>query len=970
MKQKLLNSLRLRVSLLVVLLCSLFAGQSWADTEVTITMSQQGWSNSTAIGSGTLKSAASVNSIFTYSSGTGSDGATEGPKYFTSGSNVRFYSKKNGNGQGNYMQINVPANTTITGVEITGVTDYTPDVKYNVDGGSDVAWTASDDKYSVSGISATSSFKFRNAYKSTSDNKQLRITAIKITYTTAGGGSTTSISANNVNIAYNAESGSIGYTLNNATGNVSASVTTGSDWLSLGTITASTVPFTCSANTGAARTATVTLSFTGASNKVVTVTQAAAPLTTMDEIFTASATAGTYYVTLNNWVVSGVNGSQAFVTDNNGKGFIIYKSDHGFDEGDILSGTVQASLTRFNGAAEFTSLSTSTTGLTVTSDGTVTPQVVAISDLSGVNTGAVVQVKNVTYNSSEETLNDASSNAIKPFNTLYSGTYSNGQMYNVTGVYQQYNTTKEILPRSAADIVEVNDPALTASLTTAVPNYVQGTPEANITLGTVTVGGTFLSNDVTVALADGASSKFEIYDAANTTWASSITLSPTTGTLASTAISIRLKAGQSAGDYEDQINVTSTGATTKNVAVAASVTTIAVTYDANGADSGTVPTDASAYAYNGTVTVLDNTGSLTKAGFTFGGWNTKSDGTGTNYSADATFNITANTTLYAKWNFVVTDGIFDFVNAASAGEDYGSGVTLVTSGYTTADKTWTAGNVTMVTSKVSGNGYRWWSADGTLRFYNESKATFSVPSGYVITKIVTTGANFDKVYDSKGTLSGSTWQGAHNEVALGATNTRNIKTITVTYTTENQTFTPAKEYTTLTCAYALDFAKVSGLKAYIATEIADSKVQMTQVNKVPANTGLVLKATTPGSAVNVPVFDGKNPDVVSGNKMVGSATETTAIDENSGYILKDGVFQPASAGTLPAGKAYLAIPVGGGSGVHALTMSFDEEDGISQIENETMRNGENEKIFNLAGQRLSRMQKGINIVNGKKILVK
>ena len=46
----------------------------------------------------------------------------------------------------------------------------------------------------------------------------------------------------------------------------------------MGTITASEVPFTCSTNTGnTARTATVTLSFTGVDDKVVTVTQAAAP---------------------------------------------------------------------------------------------------------------------------------------------------------------------------------------------------------------------------------------------------------------------------------------------------------------------------------------------------------------------------------------------------------------------------------------------------------------------------------------------------------------------------------------------------------------------------------------------------------------------------------------------------------------------------------------------------------------------
>ena len=84
-----------------------------------------------------------------------------------------------------------------------------------------------------------------------------------------------SITASNVNITSNASSGSIGYTLNDATGNVTANVTSG-DWLTLGTVTASEVPFTCSANPGTtARTAEVTLSFTGAEDKVVTITQAA-----------------------------------------------------------------------------------------------------------------------------------------------------------------------------------------------------------------------------------------------------------------------------------------------------------------------------------------------------------------------------------------------------------------------------------------------------------------------------------------------------------------------------------------------------------------------------------------------------------------------------------------------------------------------------------------------------------------------
>ena len=77
--------------------------------------------------------------------------------------------------------------------------------------------------------------------------------------------------------------------------------------------------------------------------------------------------------------------------------------------------------------------------------------------------------------------------------------------------------------------------------------------------------------------------------------------------------------------------------------------TYTVTYDANGATSGTAPTDNTAYEENAEVTVLDNTGNLEKTNFSFDGWNTKADGTGTNRAVGSKFNISANTTLYAKW---------------------------------------------------------------------------------------------------------------------------------------------------------------------------------------------------------------------------------------------------------------------------------------------------------------------------------
>lgn len=271
------------------------------------------------------------------------------------------------------------------------------------------------------------------------------------------------ISASNVEITYDATEGSIAYTINNPIVGGILSASTTAIWLTPGEVTNSAVPFTCTANeVSLERTATVTLTYTYNTNqtvtKDVTVTQAAAPViyTTIPEIFAAATGSGTNVnVTFGNWVVSGVSGSTAYVTDNIGNGFIIYKSGHGFAVNDKLSGTVTGTpLKLYSGSAEFTNLTTSTTGLSVSDDGEITVITnKTIEELSGVNTGAVITLNGLTYDGTN--LSDGVNN-IKPYNTLYNGmTFIDGKTYNVTGVYVQYNNTKEILPRSTADIEEV-----------------------------------------------------------------------------------------------------------------------------------------------------------------------------------------------------------------------------------------------------------------------------------------------------------------------------------------------------------------------------------------------------------------------------------------------------------------------------------------------------------------------------------
>ncbi|QSX09258.1 InlB B-repeat-containing protein [Alkalibacter rhizosphaerae] len=72
-----------------------------------------------------------------------------------------------------------------------------------------------------------------------------------------------------------------------------------------------------------------------------------------------------------------------------------------------------------------------------------------------------------------------------------------------------------------------------------------------------------------------------------------------------------------------------------------------VTYDGNGG-TGSLEDTQDPYLTDATVTVLENTFDL--LGYTYDSWNTKADGSGTEYAPGASFVIKGNVTLYAQWN--------------------------------------------------------------------------------------------------------------------------------------------------------------------------------------------------------------------------------------------------------------------------------------------------------------------------------
>ena len=189
------------------------------------------------------------------------------------------------------------------------------------------------------------------------------------------------------------------------------------------------------------------------------------PLSTMDEIFAAAgSTATSHNIAFNNWVVTGVssNGKNVFVTDGT-KGFVINNSDGGlgttYHKGDHITGTTTASLKLNQGYAQLTNVDAD--DLTITSGADPEIAEIEMADLMGINTGALVHYDNLVCsvqsgNYTNYYLSDGET-TIQVYGSIYSfgTTLEANKHYNITGVYQQYGNTKEVLPRDADDIVEV-----------------------------------------------------------------------------------------------------------------------------------------------------------------------------------------------------------------------------------------------------------------------------------------------------------------------------------------------------------------------------------------------------------------------------------------------------------------------------------------------------------------------------------
>lgn len=161
--------------------------------------------------------------------------------------------------------------------------------------------------------------------------------------------------------------------------------------------------------------------------------------------------------------------------------------------------------------------------------------------------------------------------------------------------------------------------------------------------------------------------------------------------------------------------------------------------------------------------------------------------------------------------------------------------------------------------------------------------------------------------------------------------------------------------------------------AYIAVSAGETIVLKKITGALPKNTGVILSAEEAKDYIPTACTTEEVASIDANNKLVASTGN--AIDASTqAYVLvktTDGkaVFKILSSNTddraLAQYKAYLNLT---GSLAAKLAISFN--DNVTAISNATLAQEKTSSIYDLSGRKSNKLQKGIYIVNGKKIIVK
>lgn len=201
---------------------------------------------------------------------------------------------------------------------------------------------------------------------------------------------------------------------------------------------------------------------------------------------------------------------------------------------------------------------------------------------------------------------------------------------------------------------------------------------------------------------------------------------------------------------------------------------------------------------------------------------------------------------------------------------------------------------------------------------------------------------------------------------------KGLNTCNTTNFDSNFSITPDKEWTTFTSAYNLDFSGVKGLTAYTAKyDKANDAVALTQVKRVKAHTGLILKGEA-GNTYTLPILASDEAGLdATDNQLVGCVDAVWSTGRDNDYFLHDGKFvKSAKNGWALPGKSYLYIN-GGRNNVSASQLRVYVDNTATAIDGITNNPVvKDDAYYNLQGVKVQRPQHGVFIHNGKKVVLK
>jgi len=189
----------------------------------------------------------------------------------------------------------------------------------------------------------------------------------------------------------------------------------------------------------------------------------------------------------------------------------------------------------------------------------------------------------------------------------------------------------------------------------------------------------------------------------------------------------------------------------------------------------------------------------------------------------------------------------------------------------------------------------------------------------------------------------------------------------------------AGKYGTVIFPFAVDIT-VSGVKFYSCESVhpVSNRVQIEEVTTLEANVPyLIQNEGTEDFSQDVSGWGTATADSYTdvAGLLTGVYTNATIAANANNYVLQtqeEGqAFYKVTTPEFTATPYKCYLTYNASNPVKALFLGFNDVDAIRSINNESsMFNVESSKVYNLAGQRLQKLQKGINIVNGKKVLVK